>query len=152
MICSTLTLSGGMLKAIEMISEAKKTSSAYEPIIVDLHPDRPEYRGFMIGKNPISFPADPTFAEIEGLGAVVSKSSAPHTVLDDMFLISGFIPSSAPYETGLKGGIRIQDTSKGWEKDEEMADERFLMCNVKGMKAPCKPLCPNHELMVPLYR
>ncbi|TVY53110.1 hypothetical protein LCER1_G002535 [Lachnellula cervina] len=73
-------------------------------------------------------PADPTFAEIEGLGAIVCKQSTAHTALDDMFLISGLIPSSAPYETGLKGGIRIQ----GWEKDEEMADERFLMCNVKG--------------------
>ncbi|TVY87222.1 hypothetical protein LAWI1_G005310 [Lachnellula willkommii] len=29
----------------------------------------------------------------------------------------------------------MQDPNKGWEKDEEMADERFLMCNVKGTKA-----------------
>jgi len=41
-----------MLKVIKMISEAKKTKSIYKPIIVDLHPDRPEYRGFMIGNNP----------------------------------------------------------------------------------------------------
>jgi 7,8-dihydropterin-6-yl-methyl-4-(beta-D-ribofuranosyl)aminobenzene 5'-phosphate synthase len=69
-----------------------------------------------------------------------------------MFLISGFIPPSAPYETDLKGGIRIQDTNKGWEKDEEMADERFLVCNVKGMKALSKPLCSDSELIIPLYR
>ncbi|TVY39104.1 hypothetical protein LSUB1_G001886 [Lachnellula subtilissima] len=123
--------SDGMLKVIKMISEAMKTNSVYKPFLVDLHPDRPEYRGFMIGNNPVSFPADPTFAEIEGLGAIVLKQSAAYTFLDDMFLISGFIPSSALYETGLKGGIR-QDTNKGWEKDEEMADERFLMCNMKG--------------------
>jgi len=97
----------------------------------------------MIGKNPVSFPADPTCAEMEGRGAVVSKNFAAHTVLDDMFLVSGFIPPSAPYETGLKGGIRIQDTKKAWEKDEDMADERFLMCNVKGLKALCKPLSLN---------
>ncbi|TVY85347.1 Granaticin polyketide synthase putative ketoacyl reductase [Lachnellula suecica] len=125
--------SGGMIKAIEMISEAKKSSAtAAAPVIVDLHPNRPEYRGFTIGNNPVSFSTDPTFAEIERAGGVVSKNSAAHTVLDNMFLISGFIPASAPYEKGLKGGIRIQDTNKGWEKDEEMADERFLMCNVKG--------------------
>ncbi|TVY87223.1 hypothetical protein LAWI1_G005311 [Lachnellula willkommii] len=57
--------SGGMLKAIEMISEAKKTSSISKTIIVDLHPDRSESRGFMIGNNSVSLPADPTFAEIE---------------------------------------------------------------------------------------
>jgi 7,8-dihydropterin-6-yl-methyl-4-(beta-D-ribofuranosyl)aminobenzene 5'-phosphate synthase len=122
-----------MLKAIKMISEANKTNATSEPVIVDLHPDRPEFRGFQIGQNPVSFPADPTFAEIEDAGGVVSKSSEAHTVLDDMFLVSGFILPSAPYETGLKGGIRVQDKSKGWEKDEEMADERFLMCNLKGM-------------------
>lgn len=118
-----------------MISEARKANATSQPLIIDLHPDRPEYRGFMISGNPVSFPADPTFDEIEGAGGVVSKSSVPHTVLDDMFLISGFIPPSAAYETGLKGGISIQDTSKGWEKDEEMADERFLMCNVKGLSS-----------------
>jgi 7,8-dihydropterin-6-yl-methyl-4-(beta-D-ribofuranosyl)aminobenzene 5'-phosphate synthase len=51
-----------MLKAIQMISNAKKSGAA--PVVDDVHPDRPEYRGFMIGKNPISFPADPAFAEI----------------------------------------------------------------------------------------
>ncbi|TVY12715.1 hypothetical protein LARI1_G008513 [Lachnellula arida] len=55
----------GMLKALKTISEAQKTSSISKPIIVDLHPDRSESRGFMIGNNPVSLPADPTFADIE---------------------------------------------------------------------------------------
>jgi 7,8-dihydropterin-6-yl-methyl-4-(beta-D-ribofuranosyl)aminobenzene 5'-phosphate synthase len=129
-----------MLKAVQMISDAKlrtpevsNQSGTQQQVIVDVHPDRPEYRGFMIKGKPISFPADPTFAEIRAAGGAVLESAAAHTILDDMFYSSGFIEASTEYETGLKGGIRINDIEKGWEKDEEMADERFLMCNVKGM-------------------
>jgi 7,8-dihydropterin-6-yl-methyl-4-(beta-D-ribofuranosyl)aminobenzene 5'-phosphate synthase len=122
-----------MLKAVQMISKAKESlSESLSPVIVDLHPDRPEYRGFMIKGQPISFPADPSFAEIRAAGGAVMKSAAAHTVLDDMFLVSGFIESTNDYENGLRGGIRISDIEKGWKKDEEMADERYLMCNVKG--------------------
>ncbi|KAF4636714.1 hypothetical protein G7Y89_g1364 [Cudoniella acicularis] len=118
--------------AVEMISEAKKASnSSSSAVIVDLHSDRPEFRGFMVA-HPVAMPADPTFDEIRAVGGAVFKSSGPHTVLDDKFLISGNIPWSAAYETGLQNGIRISDLAKGWEKDEEMADERFLMCNLKG--------------------
>ncbi|KAH8687190.1 metallo-beta-lactamase superfamily protein [Tricladium varicosporioides] len=124
--------SGGMLKAVEMINQAKLATGSFStPVIVDLHPDRPQLRGFNI-KTPVALPADPTFDEIRAAGGAISKSSEPHTVLDNMFLISGFIPFSTPYETGLKSGVRISDAANGWEKDEEMADERFLMCNLKG--------------------
>jgi 7,8-dihydropterin-6-yl-methyl-4-(beta-D-ribofuranosyl)aminobenzene 5'-phosphate synthase len=134
---------GGMLKAVQIISDEKAAklgsssttgqSQTQEPVIVDIHPDRPQYRGFMMKGKPISFPADPNFAEIRAAGGAVLKSAAAHTLLDNMFFSSGFIESSTEYETGLRGGIRISDLKKGWEKDEEMADERFLMCNVKGM-------------------
>jgi 7,8-dihydropterin-6-yl-methyl-4-(beta-D-ribofuranosyl)aminobenzene 5'-phosphate synthase len=125
--------SGGMLRAIKMIESAKfsqKTSP--RPVIVDLHPDRPDYRGFVLKGEPISFPADPTWEEIESAGAAVNRSSEAHTVLDNMFLISGFIPGVTPYETGLVNGIRYYSDKGKWEKDAEIADERFLMVNVKG--------------------
>lgn len=131
--------SGGMLKAIEMINTAKgkKTSAAntqhLQPVIVDLHPKRPFYRGFNFGGKPVSMPADPTFAEIEKAGGIISRNSEAHTVLDDMFLVSGHIPFVVPYETGLKNGIQFNEESGTWEKDEEMDDERFLMCNLKGI-------------------
>jgi 7,8-dihydropterin-6-yl-methyl-4-(beta-D-ribofuranosyl)aminobenzene 5'-phosphate synthase len=127
---------GGMLKAIEMINSAKfqKDSASKSPITVDLHPTRPFYRGFDFGGQPVSMTADPTFAEIEKAGGVIARNSEPHTVLDDMFLVSGYIPGVAPYETGLKNGIQFFEESGKWEKDEEMADERFLMCNLKGTR------------------
>ncbi len=125
---------GGMERAIEMITEAKRSSpSSSGPVIVDLHPARPDYRGFMAGPNPVSLQADPTFAEIEAAGGKVEKNADAHTVLDDMFLVSGMIPRVTPYEKGILHGIRFGNEKGVWEKDEEIADERFLMCNLKGM-------------------
>ncbi len=83
-----------MLKAINMITEAKKSGSiSSEAVTVDLHPVRPDYRGFMVGKEKISMQAYPSFVEIEQAGGIVEKSANAHTVLDDMFLVSGRNPA-----------------------------------------------------------
>jgi hypothetical protein len=50
-----------------------------------------------------------------------------------MFLISGMIPRVTPYEIGVVRGIRFHSSSNSWEKDEMIADERLLMCNLKGV-------------------
>jgi hypothetical protein len=120
--------SGGMLKAISMINEAKGTKS----IPVDLHPSRPTYRGIQGPFGPVSLEADPTFEEIEAAGGQVIKNDQPHTILEDHFLVSGEIPRVTPYEVGLARAIRFFPESGKWESDEQIADERFLMCNVKG--------------------
>lgn len=129
--------SGGMLKAIEMIQEAKKAKGgASKPVTVDLHPNRPDYRGFRVGppekRMVFSLEADPSFAEIEAAGATVEKNSKTHSVLEDMFLISGEIPRVTPYEMGVKDGVRYSEATKTWDSDELIKDERFVMCNIKG--------------------
>ncbi|EME42773.1 hypothetical protein DOTSEDRAFT_73530 [Dothistroma septosporum NZE10] len=126
--------SGGMLRTLRMIDEAKIVAgSLLPPVIVDLHPDRPMYSGIKVPDiPPFSMEADPTFEEIEGVGGKVVKSDQPHTVLSDMFLVSGEIPRVTPYEKGLKFGTRLRSLEKGWEDDSLMKDERLLMCKVKG--------------------
>ena len=95
-----------------MISNAKKTKgTARDDVVVDLHPDRPDYRGFSIGSEAISMEAEPTLAVMETAGATVETSSATHTVLDNMFLISGEIPRVTLYEVGLKKGLRFMESS-----------------------------------------
>ena len=84
------------------------------------------------GRNPFSFIADPKFEEIEQMGGEVSKNDQPHTVLDDMFLVSGEIPRVTAYEKGLKGGVRFDAKKQAWEVDTSMRDERLLMCKLKG--------------------
>ena len=103
-----------------------------EDLIVDLHPDRPVYRGISFPEHIVSLEADPTFDEIVAAGGKVEKWSDAHTVLDDMFLISGEIPRVTPYETGLRGSVRFDPEEKDWYSDETIADERFLACNLKG--------------------
>ncbi|EEQ92147.2 metallo-beta-lactamase superfamily protein [Blastomyces dermatitidis ER-3] len=125
--------SGGMLKAIRMINEAKKGKGLpNDDLVVDLHPSRPDYRGIQMGKEIVSLEADPTFQEIEQAGAKVENHDETHTVLGNMFLISGEIPRKTEYETGLKYGVRFDQAAGKWDSDELIVDERFLACNIKG--------------------
>lgn len=98
---------------------------------MDVHPDRPAFRGVKAG-HPISLEADPSFEEIETAGASLLKSSQPHAVLDDFFLVSGEIPRETPYEDGIQGGLRFNPSTGQWEDDTLIADERYVMCNLKG--------------------
>ena len=126
-------LTGGMLKAIRMIREAKKAKGFDDAsLVVDVHPSRPDYRGFFIGENIVSLEADPTFDSLMEAGATVVKRSDAHTVLDNMFLVSGEIPRVTPYEQGLHGALQFNGSDQEWFTDEKIEDERFLMCNLKG--------------------
>lgn len=115
-----------------MIKDAKQSQARSDDLVIDLHPDRPVYRGIALPEDIISLEADPTFDELRDAGAVVNKSNEAHTVLDDMFLISGEIPRLTPYETGLKNAVRYDPEENDWYSDELIADERFLACNIKG--------------------
>ncbi|KAJ5692250.1 hypothetical protein N7462_001673 [Penicillium macrosclerotiorum] len=123
--------SGGLPRAIRLIKEAKRAHSRSDDLVVDLHPDRPVYRGIALPEHIISLQADPSFEELANAGAVVNKNGDAHTVLDDMFLISGEIPRVTPYETGLKNAVRFDPEENDWYSDEIIADERFLACNLK---------------------
>jgi 7,8-dihydropterin-6-yl-methyl-4-(beta-D-ribofuranosyl)aminobenzene 5'-phosphate synthase len=123
---------GGMLRAIRLINAARSTNNSSK-VTVDLHPDRPDFRGVTMPIMQMSLEADPSFAEIEDAGGIVSKNAETHTVCDDFFLISGEIPRVTEYEYGLRRGARYSIEKGVWEKDEKMEDERFVMCNVKGM-------------------
>lgn len=115
-----------------MIKDAKQSHARSDDLVIDLHPDRPVYRGIALPEDIISLEADPTFDELTDAGAVVNKSNEAHTVLDDMFLISGEIPRLTPYETGLRNAVRYDPEENDWYSDELIADERFLACNIKG--------------------
>jgi 7,8-dihydropterin-6-yl-methyl-4-(beta-D-ribofuranosyl)aminobenzene 5'-phosphate synthase len=126
-VIELISSTGGLLRAIKMIREARS-----DDLVVDVHPDRPAYRGFSLPDTIISLEADPTFEEIQNSGAVLQKHDEPHTVLDDFFLVSGEVPRVTPYETGLRNAVRYDPEEKDWFSDELIADERFLACNLKG--------------------
>jgi 7,8-dihydropterin-6-yl-methyl-4-(beta-D-ribofuranosyl)aminobenzene 5'-phosphate synthase len=125
-----------MLRAIQLINDAKAANPNGSPqgrLSVDLHPGRPEYRGFCIPNvATVSLEADATFEEIEAAGSTVVKSRDAHAVLDGAFVISGEIPRVTPYENGVKFGGAFDTATGKWKQDESIIDERFLMCNVRG--------------------
>lgn len=126
---------GGMLRAVKLINAAK-ASKGLENVTVDLHPNRPDFRGVTLPDFQMSLEADPTFAEITDAGGMISKNADTHTVLDDMFLISGEIPRVTPYETGLRRGARFVSEKGEWEEDTLILDERFVTCKLKGLSFP----------------
>ncbi|KAI9926202.1 hypothetical protein ASPWEDRAFT_138615 [Aspergillus wentii DTO 134E9] len=120
--------SGGLTRAIELIN---KNVDKEKGVVVDVHPDRPAYRGVQADR-PISLEADPSFDELEAAGAILLKSDQPHTALDDFFLVSGEMPRETTYEDGIYGGLRFNDATKQWEDDTLIMEERYFMCNLKG--------------------
>ncbi|KAI3550030.1 hypothetical protein CABS03_08685 [Colletotrichum abscissum] len=126
--------SGGLLRAIDMVKGSNTLGS--DQLIVDMHSDRPEYRGIETPQGPISLEADPTFSDVEQAGAQVLLSRDAHSILDDMFVVSGEIPRQTTYETGIPRGLRFVPSSEGdnggsWIKDEQILEERYVMCNVR---------------------
>lgn len=128
--------SGGMLEAVRMINAARiepGASARPRGVTVDLHPERPDYRGMTTAKGTImSMEADPTFKEIEEVGGIVQKNDELHAVLDGFFLASGRIPRVTPYEVGIRGGVRFTEETGAWSSDEAIEDERMVVCNLKG--------------------
>lgn len=103
------------------------------PLSVGVHPDRPDYRGMLTPTGSIvSLEADPTIDAIEAAGASVLQESNVHSLLDGFFLSSGGIPRRTEYENGIRGGLRYVAATDAWISDEQIADERLIVCNLKG--------------------
>ncbi|KAL6249155.1 hypothetical protein RBB50_004218 [Rhinocladiella similis] len=131
--------SGGLIKAIEMINAARPldtTESTLAGLAVDVPADRPLYRGIATPNGPICLEADPTPDELISAGANVADNRQNHEVMDGFFAVTGPIPRSTPYETGIPGGMRF-DREEGqeegrWIKDEEINEERVVVCRLRG--------------------
>ena len=125
--------SGGLTSAIRAIQDAKPLGDT--PVVVDVHPDRPAYRGMMTPRGPFSMEPDPTLDELRQAGAWVEPHREPHLVLGGTFLVSGEIPRVTKYEAGIVNGVRLDEGAKEWRPDELILDERMVICFLKGK--PC---------------
>jgi 7,8-dihydropterin-6-yl-methyl-4-(beta-D-ribofuranosyl)aminobenzene 5'-phosphate synthase len=120
---------GGITSAVAAIAAARD-SAGLPPLIVDVHPDRPDRRGILTPfGNFAMFPPDATIEAIETAGSTVTAHADVHTV-GDLFLSSGDIPRRTSYETGLPG----HHTWRGEHVtlDEGIHDERFLSAFIRG--------------------
>jgi 7,8-dihydropterin-6-yl-methyl-4-(beta-D-ribofuranosyl)aminobenzene 5'-phosphate synthase len=121
--------SGGITTVVAAIAEAR-ANAGRAPLLVDVHPDRPDQRGILTPLDVIAMlPPEPTLDAIEAAGGHVVARDEVHEV-SDLFLGSGDIPRRTSYETGLAG----HHSWRGGEVtlDPEIHDERFLAANVRG--------------------
>ena len=121
--------SGGITTVVAAIAAAR-AAAGRPPLVVDLHPDRPDQRGILTPfDNFAMLPPEPTFEAIEAAGGQVVTHADEHAV-SGLFVASGDIPRQTSYETGLAG----HHTWRGDQVtlDPEIHDERFLAANVRG--------------------
>lgn len=118
---------GGMLRAIDMI----RADGRNRDLPYFAHPDMFRERGRQMPDGGV-MPMEnvPSIGELTAHGARVVATREPHSVLGDMFYISGEIPRVTPFEKGLP--FHVAKTEKGWEPDPWLIDERWLGVNVAG--------------------
>ena len=123
--------SGGFPEVIAAISRAREKAGLAAPLIVDLHPDRPDQRGVMLPSGVmILLPEEPVFDAMRDSGGTIATHAEAHTLCDGFFFGSGAIERVTAYETGLHGHHTFYgDAGK---PDPLIMDERYLVAHVRG--------------------
>jgi len=120
---------GGIPTVVRAIAEAR-TRAGRPPLLVDVHPDRPDQRGMLTPFGAFAMlPKEPTLAEIETAGGQIVRQADVHSVAGELFLGSGDIPRTTSYETGL--GVHYTWRDGQAAPDPEIHDERFLAAHVR---------------------
>ncbi|MFT4561070.1 MAG: 7,8-dihydropterin-6-yl-methyl-4-(beta-D-ribofuranosyl)aminobenzene 5'-phosphate synthase [Gammaproteobacteria bacterium] len=123
--------SGGFPEIIAAISAARASAGLSDPLIVDLHPDRPDQRGILLPNGEmILLPVEPQIAAMIAGGGTIASHAQAHTLCDGFFFGSGEIERLTEYETGLHG----HHTFRGDDAvlDPLIMDERYLVAHVRG--------------------
>lgn len=130
--------SGGLPRAVEAIGQARLARGMAAPVIVDVHPDRPDQRGIQSpGGTFVMLPEEPTIDALGSAGSRVDQHRDDHLVGDGFFLGSGAIERSTSYEAGLVGhhSFRFGAGPDGADlvvADPLIMDERFVAAEVRG--------------------
>jgi 7,8-dihydropterin-6-yl-methyl-4-(beta-D-ribofuranosyl)aminobenzene 5'-phosphate synthase len=122
--------SGALPAVINVIAQAR-AANRLEPVLVDVHPDRPDQRGILLPNGTmILLPAEPSFDALAPDGARLLKESERHSLGSGFFLGSGPIGRVTEYETGLAGHHSFRGNQA--LPDPLLLDERFLAARVRG--------------------
>jgi 7,8-dihydropterin-6-yl-methyl-4-(beta-D-ribofuranosyl)aminobenzene 5'-phosphate synthase len=123
--------SGALPAAVAAISEARRRAGAERPVVVDLHPDRPDQRGVRTPAGTVvMLPEEPTLDSLAAAGGQIELHDEPHLLGAGFFLGSGAIARTTSYETGLEGHISFR--GEAGEPDPLIMDERFVAAEVRG--------------------
>lgn len=120
---------GGLTTALERI----RAHNGGRAVPYYMHPGMFRQRGARLPDGTV-LPQKP-LASVEALtagGAVVVNAPTPQLFLDDCFYVSGEIPRVTPYERGMPPEhLRRTEDGTGWEHDQWIMDERFLVVRVR---------------------
>ncbi|KAG2443708.1 hypothetical protein HXX76_002056 [Chlamydomonas incerta] len=108
---------------------------AVEPLVFDVHPDRPARRGLIMPNGKaVPFNEDVSWEQLGAPGCRVLRQSQPHALLDGLFFVSGAVPRRSAFELG-QPGHGTQGADGVWRPDPLIMDERYLAVKVRGQGA-----------------
>jgi 7,8-dihydropterin-6-yl-methyl-4-(beta-D-ribofuranosyl)aminobenzene 5'-phosphate synthase len=120
--------SGALPEVVAAIAGARRRAGR-PPVVVDLHPDRPDRRGVLLPSGHMVMLADePSFESNMTAGGEVRLHAEAHAVR--CFYASGAIERVTAYETGLVGHHSFRGDDA--QPDPLIMDERFLAARVGG--------------------
>ena len=123
--------SGALPDVVAAVSAARRRAGLAEPVIVDLHPDRPDQRGVLLPTGAMALLSpEPTFEAIEAAGGEVARNGEDHALGAGFFFASGLIPRVTDYETGMEGHHTFRGDA--YQSDPLILDERFVAARVRG--------------------
>jgi len=123
--------SAGIPSVTEAIVAARRQASLAEPLLVDVHPDRPDRRGILLPTGTMALlPEEPTFDAIQSVGGRIEAHHQAHVLGEGFFFGSGAIKRETTYETGLVGHHTFRDGAI--TPDPLIMDERYLAARVRG--------------------
>ena len=132
--------SGGIPTVVTAITEARRARGITEPLVVDLHPDRPCQRGIQLpGGTMVMLPEEPTIRSIEESGGRVANNADAHLFGGGFFGSSGTIPRKTSYETGLPGHHSFYGDDA--IADPLILDERLVVAHVRGRGSTVLSAC-----------
>jgi len=123
--------SGALPDVVAALTRARRQAGISTPVLVDLHPDRPDQRGTLHPNGTLVLLApEPTIEAIEAAGGRVVTHAEAHALADGVFFGSGQIDRVTGYEHGLVGHHSFFG-DKG-RQDPLILDERFVAAHVRG--------------------
>jgi 7,8-dihydropterin-6-yl-methyl-4-(beta-D-ribofuranosyl)aminobenzene 5'-phosphate synthase len=123
--------SGALPEVVAAVAAARRAAGHGAPLVVDLHPDRPDQRGVLVPTGMLVMLApEPTFEAIEQAGGRLALHTDDHELCEGFFFGSGAIERVTAYETGLVGHHSVRGGRL--DPDPLIMDERFLAAEVRG--------------------
>ena len=118
---------GAMLRALQIVRD--RNGGREVPFYA--HPDMFRTRAMRQRDGGMLLLEDvPGIDTLRAYGATVVNTTKAQMLVNDMAFLSGEIPRITPFEHGLPGQHRMKANGEGWELDELLMDERFVVANV----------------------